>query len=58
MARNKRKYVRRIIMINKPLQARLILAMSLFPTLGLAATTILVSYFSHRLYEEASLAAL
>ncbi len=47
---------RKTLVINKPLQGQLILKISLFPTLALAATTILLSIFCQKLTDEALVA--
>ncbi len=44
------------MVVNKPLQGDLILKISLFPTLALAATTILLAVFCQKLTDEALLA--
>ena len=47
---------RKTMVVNKPLQGDLILKISLFPTLALAATTILLAVFCQKLTDEALLA--
>ena len=51
-----RKNRRKTMVVNKPLQGDLILKISLFPTLALAATTILLAVFCQKLTDEALLA--
>jgi hypothetical protein len=45
----KRRNRRRSLVVNKPLQARLIFSMSVVPVLGLSALLVLVAYFCHEL---------
>lgn len=52
MPSNERR--RRTLIVNEPLQKRIILAVSLIPTLGLAVSTLIVAVFCRRLLGEAS----
>ncbi len=52
MAANERRS--RILIVNEPLQKRIILAVSLIPTLGLALCTLIVAVFCRRLLGEAT----
>lgn len=45
---------RRILVVNEPLQKRIILGISLIPTFGLTACTLIVAVFCRRLLSEAS----
>ena len=47
---------RKKMVVNKPLQGELILKISLFPTLALAATTVLLAVFCQKLTDEALVA--
>ncbi len=52
----KQKNRRRTMVVNKALQGQLILRISLFPTLALAATTVLLAIFCQKLTDEALVA--
>jgi hypothetical protein len=52
MASNERR--RRLLVVNEPLQKRIILAVSLVPTLGLAVSSVVVAAFCRRLLAEAT----
>lgn len=51
MASNERR--RRTLIVNEPLQKRIIVAVSLIPTVGLALATLIVAVFCRRLLGEA-----
>ncbi|MEZ5964386.1 MAG: hypothetical protein R3F56_11115 [Planctomycetota bacterium] len=51
MASNERR--RRTLIVNEPLQKRIIVAVSLIPTIGLALATLIVAVFCRRLLGEA-----
>lgn len=51
MASNERR--RRTLIVNEPLQKRIIVAVSLIPTVGLAVSTMIVAIFCRRLLGEA-----
>jgi hypothetical protein len=53
-AYGKRCNRRKILIINEPLQKQIVLAISLMPTFGLAACTLIVAVFCRRLLGEAS----
>jgi methyl-accepting chemotaxis protein len=52
MAANERR--RRILIVNEPLQKRIILTVSLIPTIGLSVCTLIVAVFCRRLLGEAT----